>query len=570
MKKTFAIMLVVIMIASLLPAGVFAASTTYYVGDIEVTIDSSAKTVTVSGAGPMPNYSNAANAPWYKCDGVTEVYIGEGVTTVGSNCFYGNTNIQRVTLSETVTEIGTSAFGECRALTEIVIPSSLRRIEARAFENCLKLATVPLNDGLEYIGSSAFDACSALYDVTLPDTLKFFDASAFNSSGLYKKMASGINTLSGYTLQYKGTASSTVTVPESARVISAFTLTQNSSTSKITIPDGVERIQDFAFYGLTANRAITIPDSVTEIGNFAFGYLIDSEYNSPIASTKFTVTGHGGHASEKYAKLGGFTFVCDHETSDDSTIYPDCTKGGEVIVKCRYCGETAQTYTVEPKTSHAFPAGYTTLSPTCTEAGKTYRVCTLCGYESVTKTLEATGHKPDYSAPVMTEPTCTERGMIYLKCSECGEICGDVYYTAALGHTPSDPVVTTAPTCTAPGVSETFCSVCGASLGTTEIPQTGHTPAEEYTTLIPSAPELGERGFRVLLCTSCGEAMKYEYFFAGDINGDGKFTSKDVSYMKKFISGAAPADGIEANCDLNGDGKITSTDLKLLKKVISS
>ena len=56
----------------------------------------------------------------------------------------------------------------------------------------------------------------------------------------------------------------------------------------------------------------------------------------------------------------------------------------------------------------------------------------------------------------------------------------------------------------------------------------------------------------------------------GDVNGDGKFTSKDISLLKRVIAGTA-AEGTynELNADVNGDGKFTSKDISTLKKIIA-
>ncbi len=99
---------------------------------------------------------------------------------------------------------------------------------------------------------------------------------------------------------------------------------------------------------------------------------------------------------------------------------------------------------------------------------------------------------------------------------------------------------------------------------------TGHAVSDNWTVLIPSNAETGELGFRVRLCAKCGEAVEYGYFLAGDINGDGKYSSKDLSYLKKYMAGNAPEDAVEASCDLTGDGKCTSADLKALKKLLSN
>jgi|GEM_PF-2556576 len=56
----------------------------------------------------------------------------------------------------------------------------------------------------------------------------------------------------------------------------------------------------------------------------------------------------------------------------------------------------------------------------------------------------------------------------------------------------------------------------------------------------------------------------------GDADGDGKINAKDITLIKRFISGLADEDDvILENCDMNGDGKINVKDINLIKKFIA-
>lgn len=54
----------------------------------------------------------------------------------------------------------------------------------------------------------------------------------------------------------------------------------------------------------------------------------------------------------------------------------------------------------------------------------------------------------------------------------------------------------------------------------------------------------------------------------GDINGDGKINSTDLSALKRYILELAPLPGDSKTADLNGDGLTNSSDLSLLKRYI--
>lgn len=566
MKRITSILLTLLILISLLPTVSRAAEDkVYYVGDdIAVTINASAKTLTVSGSGPLPDYSTASYAPWY-ADPLSEtVIIEDGITEVGSRCFSGNKYTKRVVIGDSVRRIGVSAFSNNTALAHVSLPCELKRIESYAFYYA-PVSSVSFPDGLEYIGPCAFDHCKSLTGFTLPDGLQYLDATAFTATKYYSSLPNGVNALNGFTMKYKGsTIPQTVTFPEDTRVVSTNTLVDSTAVTEVVLPDGVERIFDRGLYNLSNLKSIIVPDSVTEIGAFGIGYRIDSDYDTPIAIKNFTIRGHGGTAAAEYARAWNFEFECLCEEGV-YVSYPDCLEGGEATVGCKYCFKPMRTEYIEPAEAHAYGEEFVT-EPTCTADGSVKLICTLCGDSRLLEVLPAAGHRPASVAPVIIPATCTERGMIYHLCSVCGEACGDVYYLPATGHTLSGQTITIEPTCTEEGAYEKACSVCGEIVETGSIPAKGHTPSAGWTILNPS--QGGNNGFRVKLCADCGVALEYEYFLAGDLTGDGKVNVKDLTPLKKIISGGKPENVITDNGDINGDGKINTNDLKLFKRLI--
>ena len=80
-------------------------------------IDSVNNVMTISGKGAMANYLSTS-VPWeLYMDYVKTVVIEDGVTSIGSNAFYGNTSLQTATIPESVTKIGNNAFARCDSLT---------------------------------------------------------------------------------------------------------------------------------------------------------------------------------------------------------------------------------------------------------------------------------------------------------------------------------------------------------------------------------------------------------------------------------------------------------------------
>ncbi|MBQ7714937.1 MAG: hypothetical protein IJT70_03600 [Clostridia bacterium] len=141
-------------------------------------------------------------------------------------------------------------------------------------------------------------------------------------------------------------------------------------------------------------------------------------------------------------------------------------------------------------------------------------------------------------------------------------------------HTNSSWVQTVAPTCTAAGTRSLVCSDCGAVLDTQTIPANGHTFSDEWTIDVePTATTPGIKSHHCIYCDAVTDETEIEPLtpvLPGDVNGDGKFNSKDIALMKRVIAGTAAEGSYNAaNADLNGDGKYTNKDLSALKKIVA-
>lgn len=67
----------------------------------------------IDGNGALYDY-DAGKAPWYKySEDIHEIVIGDGVTRIGKNAFYGMKGINRLILSDSVVQIDDTALGGC-------------------------------------------------------------------------------------------------------------------------------------------------------------------------------------------------------------------------------------------------------------------------------------------------------------------------------------------------------------------------------------------------------------------------------------------------------------------------
>ena len=190
------------MLLSALPLGIvdtaYAAETSgvaaqsYYVAggqcgdDLTWTLDSSG-TLTISGTGPMYNYSLWDN-PW--CDialrssgistRVVNAVVSSGVTALGERALADCGSMVSVSLPETLLTVGESCFMSSDALRSITIPNSVRSIGLGAFTACKNLSRVTLGRGLQRIGGQAFRECSSLSSIVIPDGVKKIEYLTFS------------------------------------------------------------------------------------------------------------------------------------------------------------------------------------------------------------------------------------------------------------------------------------------------------------------------------------------------------------------------------------------------------
>ena len=82
---------------------------------------------------------------------------GYPVAALGSKAFFGNVQLEEVSLPDTLTSIGYAAFKECSSLQNVVISGTV----------------------LEHIGGSAFQDCSALGSISIPESVWMYGQYAF-------------------------------------------------------------------------------------------------------------------------------------------------------------------------------------------------------------------------------------------------------------------------------------------------------------------------------------------------------------------------------------------------------
>ena len=186
-------------------------------------------TLSITGTGTMNGYINR-NAPWKTySDYIKKLVLEEGVTSIGTNAFYGLSELTAIVLPQSLERIGDGAFAFCSALAgNVEIPDSVIYIGAQAFKNCVSLnGELSLPRNLSVLEEESFYGCGGLTGaLQLPQNLvQIGDRALYGCSGF---------------------------------------------TGELAIPDSVESIGHGAFYGMAGIARITFGTGLRAFGGDAY------------------------------------------------------------------------------------------------------------------------------------------------------------------------------------------------------------------------------------------------------------------------------------------------------------
>jgi len=298
--------------------------------------NSSKSTLTISGTGPMWDYTKKNPSPWndisYKAivieDYVTSIgnsafkdspdlesiTFGNSILSIGDYAFQACKNIESITINSPACTMGMFVFADCINLKSVTLPQTLTDISNYAFYGCFNLETITIPDGVISIGEFAFYECSSLASIMFPHTVTTLGSMSFANCSSLKEIFIP-NTLitiedpmySGYNVFRRCyniesivvepgnptfdsrencdaiietetnrlvTACKNTIIPSSVTTIGAFAFSDNESTS-FTIPNFITDIDHEAFVECCLT-SITIGESVNYIGYSAFNDHMDT------------------------------------------------------------------------------------------------------------------------------------------------------------------------------------------------------------------------------------------------------------------------------------------------------
>lgn len=206
------------------------------------------------------------------------IYLSEGITTVGNKAFHSSSLTGELHIPNSVTSIGESAFYRCHGLIgNLILPDSILSIGSGAFNGCEGLTgELHIPTSITAISPWTFYHCERLTGrLYIPDSVTTIEEMAFcrcnNFSGephLSKSLIS-IGKMAFY--RCSG-LTGTLQIPDSVTSIDSWAFYHcNGFSGELYIPDSVTYIGESAFQhcsGLTGE--LHIPNSLTYIGNEAF------------------------------------------------------------------------------------------------------------------------------------------------------------------------------------------------------------------------------------------------------------------------------------------------------------
>lgn len=283
-----------------------------------------------------------------------KVVIPDGITSIGSDVFNGNTTLMEITLPDSLTSIGHAAFMgcenlesielpegitvlsgnlfySCKGLKTVTLPKNLTSIEYNAFYSCTALQSLQLPDGLKSIGNEAFLNCTSLTSLSVPESVKSIGRSAFAyCMGLTTlTLPESVESIDSYMLFRACSSLKTIKLPKGMTSIGSSAFAFCTSLSSVTIPDCVTRIDSNAFEECTSLSGVRLPDGVTTLGYSNFNALRPAIV-TPGSVTEETCLKGGNYitwpGSEEYILYGSL----------------DSTTGKRSIQLARYKGEDTE------------------------------------------------------------------------------------------------------------------------------------------------------------------------------------------------------------------------------------
>lgn len=203
----------------------------------------------------VPNWITCAASGVFRQDGLREVHLGTGFTSLQDELFMNCSNLQTIELPDTVTAIGAKAFYGCTGLTELELPDGIDSIGTYAFDRF---------NGTIYADPESTTA------VTLSRRSQFFRARGNGYDMKY--LFNAQDEPDGIQISNADKDITAVTIPAAVKSIYPNTFDGCTALAGVTFAEGsrLTSIGSYAFRNCTALQELTLPDGLQEISYSVF------------------------------------------------------------------------------------------------------------------------------------------------------------------------------------------------------------------------------------------------------------------------------------------------------------
>lgn len=199
----------------------------------------------------------------------TDVVIPECVKYISPVAFFGNINIESITMSDNVLEIGFAAFDHCVKLRKIRLSENLKIIQKDLFCDCFSLSEITLPDSVTQIGWHAFYKCIELEKIKFPEKITDINSTAFDET---KWLCERDFVLIDKVL-YKYTGKQAdVVIPDNVEVIGEFAFYRNEYIENVVMSDNVRKICKHAFDNCINLKSIRLSENIPYIEQSSFSF----------------------------------------------------------------------------------------------------------------------------------------------------------------------------------------------------------------------------------------------------------------------------------------------------------
>ena len=553
----------------------------------------------------MENVKDIGSSAFADCSSLQALDLGN-VESIASSAFTGCSGLTEVHISGAIKSLAAGMFDSCTALREVTFGGDLTEIGEKAFYNCSALESVTLSPNLQTIGNWAFHGCKSLSSLTLPNSMTSLGEYAFaNCKNLSElKLSLGLDKIAPYAF-YGDTALTKVEIPYSVQSIEKKAFANCDNLIEVTIPVSVTYIDKTAFghyermtiYGLSGSYAETFA-----LENKAqFVSLGSAEVQVSLDKTELTLA--KGAKAELVLTVEPLGIV-DTVTwrSTDETVAKVSSTGvvtavglgvakikvtvGEASAVCEMtvvqpaerislnknslsleATETAQLEaTVYPNNTFNKNVTWTSDNPTIAAVDENGLVTAYKKGKATITATAADGTGVNNSCLVTVKNTAyMTKSIADLETSHPYENnCSDVWVYERAGATYLE-LTFDAQT----NIEEDFDYLyiydsegneIGKYTGTELAGQTVRIEGNVAKIKLVSDNAGNAWGFKVT-------DIKSDGIIYGDLNGDGKINSTDITMARRYYKGNLGLTPEQVEClDLNLDGEINSTDITILRR----